>query len=325
MPDFSKASIVNLVVNQLKQTNPELVPMDGGAMDAVRQARVPAEHKRNILDLVWRKAGPAPLLSIGQGIRSIQYDPIWYSAIHSANPTTLFDKWRRYEVFAHSHNRLRIDQIGESCASFQRHTVTGGTPTAPENLLICGVVIALLEEIGCLGLRCEMPFEDGRLYLIRENGRFCIPNDLGMLMTASWTIEWQSFSSRVKNTASATELPEIPLPRPCDSTLRASIESVVQLLMLDIARQWKVGELAREAGLSTRSLQRKLGDADLDFSHLVRLVRIHEACRLLRAGDAPITSIGFCTGFSDSAHFSRDFRASMNMTPSDYRSLSLSK
>jgi AraC-like DNA-binding protein len=89
--------------------------------------------------------------------------------------------------------------------------------------------------------------------------------------------------------------------------------------MRDVARQWKVGELAREAGLSTRSLQRRLGDAELSFSRLVRLVRIHEACRLLKDSDAPITSIGFCAGFSDSAHFSRDFRASMGMTPSDYR------
>lgn len=94
--------------------------------------------------------------------------------------------------------------------------------------------------------------------------------------------------------------------------------------MLDIARQWKVGELAREAGLSTRSLQRRLGHADLSFSGLVRLVRIHEACRLLADGAAPITAIALCAGFSDSAHFSRDFRASMGMTPSDYRAVSRS-
>jgi AraC-like DNA-binding protein len=89
--------------------------------------------------------------------------------------------------------------------------------------------------------------------------------------------------------------------------------------MLDVARQWKVGELARETGLSTRSLQRRLGGAQLSLTRLVRLVRIHEACRLLKNTDAPLTTIGFCAGFSDSAHFSRDFRASTGMTPSDYR------
>ena len=80
-----------------------------------------------------------------------------------------------------------------------------------------------------------------------------------------------------------------------------------------------IDALAREAGLSKRSLQRRLHDADVSFSQLVRLARIHEACRLLTGTDASVTTIGFCAGFSDSAHFARDFRASVGMTPSAYR------
>ncbi len=316
--------MVDLIVHQLKRTNPALLPTVASTVDAVRHAQIPAEYKRDILDLVWRKAGPETLLSIGQGIRSARYDPIWHAAVRSANPALLFDKWQRFEVFAHSRNRLRIDQTHEKCASFQRYTVDGGTPTTPENLLICGMIIALLEEIGCLGLRCEMPLDDGTAYRVREDGHFSVPDDTNTLMTATWTIEWQMFSSRVEETTSEAEPPDIPLPRSCDSTLRASIETVVRLLMLDIARQWKIAELAREAGLSTRSLQRRLGDAELSFSRLVRLVRIHQACRLLKDSDVPLTTIGFCAGFSDSAHFSRDFRASMGMTPSDYRAVCLS-
>ena len=316
--------MVNLIVHQLKQTNPELMPTDGGAVDAIRQARVPAAHKRDILDLVWREAGPEPLLLIGQGIRSARYDPIWHVAVRSASPALLFDKWRRFELIAHSRNRLGIDQTHENRASFQRHTVDGGTPTTPENLLICGMIIALLEEIGCLGLRCEMTLADGTAFPIREDGDFSVPDDPNTLMTAAWTIEWQAFSSHVENLTSEAEPPELPLPRSCNSTLRALIETVVRILMRDIARQWKISELAREAGLSRRSLQRRLGDAELNFSRLVRLVRIHEACRLLKDGDTSITTIGFCAGFSDSAHFSRDFRASMGMSPSEYRTAILS-
>jgi AraC-like DNA-binding protein len=164
-----------------------------------------------------------------------------------------------------------------------------------------------------------MPLDDGTAYRIREDGHFSVPDDTNALMTAAWTIEWQIFSPRRENAVSETEPPDIPLPRSCDSALRTLVESVVRLLMLDVARQWKVGELARETGLSTRSLQRRLGGAQLSLTRLVRLVRIHEACRLLKNTDAPLTTIGFCAGFSDSAHFSRDFRASTGMTPSDYR------
>lgn len=311
--------MLNLVVHQLKQTNPELLPTDVSAVDAVRHAHAPAEYKRGILDLVWREAGPETLLSIGQGIRNVGYDPIWRAAVGSASPAVAFDKWRRFEVFAHSRNRVRIDQTHEKRASFQRYTVGGGVPTSPENLLICGLIIALLEENGFGGLRCEMPLADGTAYCIREDGRFSVPGDANALMTAAWEIEWRTFSPRGKKSTPEAELPDIPLLQTCDSTLRTWIEVVVRLLMRDIARQWKVGELAREAGLSTRSLQRRLGGADLSFSRVVRLVRIHEACRLLQNSEVSITAVGFCAGFSDSAHFSRDFRASMGMTPSDYR------
>tara|TARA_R110002110_G_scaffold88617_1_gene230885 strand:- start:424 stop:786 length:363 start_codon:yes stop_codon:yes gene_type:complete len=119
------------------------------------------------------------------------------------------------------------------------------------------------------------------------------------------------------------EPPDIGLSSSCDSALRVSIEAVAEVLARDVARQWRVGDLARETGLSTRPLQRKLADANLSFLHLVRLVRIHETCRLLKDSMIPITAISFCAGFSDSAHFSCDFRASTGMTPSDYRTICL--
>ncbi|WP_160116021.1 helix-turn-helix domain-containing protein [Candidatus Halocynthiibacter alkanivorans] len=50
-------------------------------------------------------------------------------------------------------------------------------------------------------------------------------------------------------------------------------------------------------------------------------MRIFEACHLLKPGNTPLTVIGFCAGFSDSAHFSRDFRASVGLTPSEFRAV----
>lgn len=259
------------------------------------------------------------MLSIGQGIRSAEYDPIWRAAIRSASPTQLFDKWRRFEVFAHSRNRVQIDLIVENGASFRRYTNDGGTPTPPENLLICGLIIALLEEIGCSGLRCHMQVEGGTEITIREGGNFTIPDEPHHLQSDFWTIGWQTFSPCSQNARPQTDPPEITLPQSCEAILQETIDRLLRLLVRDVAHHWTVGELAGEAGLSTRSLQRRLSIAGLSFIQLVRLVRIHESCRLLRSSDLPITAIGFCSGFSDSAHFSRDFRASMGMTPSDYR------
>lgn len=313
--------MINLVVHRLMKTHPELVPQDMNAVDAVREAHVPMTFKRDFLDFIWRKTGPKMLLSVGQEILNVSYDPIWYAAVRSGSPAMLFDKWQRFEIFGHSKNRLRIEQMDDKFASFQRYATDGKVPTIPENLLICGLIISLMKEIGCIGLCCEMQVGNGEVFTVFEDGCFSVPEDSSSLETSVWTIRWKSFSPRAENVTLSAELLDSWVPEACDPKLKTLIGTVILVLMSDVARQWKVGEVAHEASLSTRSLQRRLRGVDRSFSSLVRLVRIHEACRLLKDCDAPVTAIGFCAGFSDSAHFSRDFRASMGMTPSDYRAV----
>ncbi len=305
--------MLELIIRQVERTHPNLLGDYSRPADTFRQAHIPAELKRDILKLVSQEAGLGFLLSIGQGVQEAQYDPIWRAALNSKKPQHLLEKWLRFEKFSHSSNRIRIQKNALNVVSFQRYAVNDGSPTTPENLLICGLIIALLEGIGCLGLRCEMQFEGRSGFVIRENGQFKLPKNIDKLTTDSWQIEWNEFSPRINDPV----LEVIALPIPQDQTARVLF--LVQLIMADVSHQWRVGELAQEAGQSKRSLQRKLGEAGLSFSSLIRIVRIHEACSLLAEGDASITSIAFCTGFSDSAHFSRDFRASMGMTPTDYR------
>ncbi len=320
--EFAKASIFNLIVSRLKRSNPDLIPAGIPRVDAARQALIPAAFKRNMLDDIWREAGVETLLSIGREVKTVGNDPIWNAAKRSANPPLFFDKWQRFEVFAHSQNRVRIDQLNDNLATFERYTEAGQIPTPPENLLICGLLIALLEEIGCLGLCCEMPLCGGEVFTIYDQKKILVPENTDLLETGTWSINWQSFSPDTNKNKSSLGLPEVALPVSVEPKLKALYETISLLLTGDISRQWKVGELAREVGLSTRSLQRKLRDGKLGFSSLVRLVRIHEACRLLKDSRISVTAIGFCTGFSDTAHFSRDFRASMGMSPKEFRTIS---
>ena len=301
----------------MRKEHPGLIGAENYSGKTLRHTHVPAELKRNILEYIWQESGPALLLSIGGGIREAEYDPIWRGALCSKNPKLLFEKWQRFEKFSHSTNRVRINQINETTATFQRYTSEGGIPSRPENFLICGLIISLLEEIGYLGLRCEMGLSGGSDFCIRKKGRFHLPQNFQMLEADSWWIEWREFKSRASDTVS--DIVSQPISSIISTDQTVPVDALVKRLLADISHQWKVEELAHEVGLSKRSLQRKLGIAGLNFSNLVRLVRIHEACSLLAESDAPLTSIAFCTGFSDSAHFSRDFRASMGMTPTDYR------
>jgi AraC-like DNA-binding protein len=319
--EFAKASIVNLILHRLRETDPGLVPQGACTVDAIRRSTVPAEHKKAILERIWRDAGPLVLLSIGQGIRSVAYDPVWRAALRTPDPMVVFDKWRRFEVFGHSRNRLMIKPSGDRRVAFERYTVDGGKPAAPENLLICGLIIGLLEEIGSTGLRCDMPLGDGSRHCLRTGGQFSLPKVPGSLVTTSWTIEWDRFDFRALPSEAGAAPPEIALPPSCSPAVLSLVDRVLQLLAFDVARRWDIGELAAELAMSKRTLQRMLGRAELSFSQLVRLVRIHEACRLLEHTSTPVTAIGFCSGFSDSAQFSKEFRASIGMTPSEYRDI----
>lgn len=85
------------------------------------------------------------------------------------------------------------------------------------------------------------------------------------------------------------------------------------------AEDLAVGQLARLAGLSERTLarlfHRVMGQPPMDY---VIRVRIDRARKLLAAG-ARVTETAFACGFNDSAYFSRQFRKVTGMTPLVFR------
>lgn len=80
-------------------------------------------------------------------------------------------------------------------------------------------------------------------------------------------------------------------------------------------------EMARFVRLSTRQLDRlftrHLGASFLETYHQVRL---DHASRLLKQSALTISEIAFATGFANSSHFSRAFKATYGMAPRNARS-----
>lgn len=77
-------------------------------------------------------------------------------------------------------------------------------------------------------------------------------------------------------------------------------------------------DVARAHGISKRQLHRLFRDAGTSFSAYIRDLRLAQ-CRTdltdPRCAALPVTEIAFRWGFSDSAHFSRSFRAAYGTTP----------
>ncbi|MGB0372370.1 MAG: response regulator transcription factor [Opitutales bacterium] len=78
--------------------------------------------------------------------------------------------------------------------------------------------------------------------------------------------------------------------------------------------------LAKCMHMSLRSFQRRLkSEAKQTPANIIRDVRMSYAARVLLSSEKSITEIGHEVGYSDSSHFSRLFRETHGMSPSDYR------
>ena len=82
-----------------------------------------------------------------------------------------------------------------------------------------------------------------------------------------------------------------------------------------------VNDMAEAAAVSRSGLNRKMkalvGLTPADF---LREARIKRACQLLRSSDRSVSDIAFACGFGDPKYFTKCFRSSVGIVPTEYRS-----
>ncbi len=99
--------------------------------------------------------------------------------------------------------------------------------------------------------------------------------------------------------------------------LAYAIELVVRRRLPEVP---SVRELARELGLSHRTLQRKLDQLGLASPRtLIERVRIDRARELLGATETPLAEIASQVGYADASRFGRAFARVVGTTPADHR------
>jgi AraC-like DNA-binding protein len=76
---------------------------------------------------------------------------------------------------------------------------------------------------------------------------------------------------------------------------------------------------ANQLGVSTRSLQRHLGEMGTNYSSIVAEVRLDAACHLLVETNEPISDIASRLGYAGPSSFSRIFMRLMKTQPISYR------
>jgi len=298
--DKTSSGLLSLVISALRAEAPELLP-EKAVMPDCAFAVASASLKRELLERALAARGPAFILAMGQGIKQTGFEPLLYVLLQSETPSILFAKWQRFEQYTHSRHRTALVAETETSLKLRRFGQSGPPPEKCENLLIAGLLVALIEEIGGTDLRLVW-------------GK-------GGEGAAEVTVNWSGFGQRrrLPRVPRAVSQPRAPLVHYGVDERSPTARRVVRLVAGDVGRDWPLAELGGRLSLSPRSLQRRLAEENTSLSAIIRAVRIREACQLLSESSMTLTEIGYWCGFSDSPHFSREFRRALAMPPSVYR------
>jgi AraC-like DNA-binding protein len=201
-----------------------------------------------------------------------------------------------------------------------RHvSLAGPPPSAAEDLLVLGVQLSLLRAVGCRDATAWA----GAAHVALPDGSWdsaAIDAAVAAGDTATWHLSWSGWAPVCGPPFAVTAGAPIGTPAVTfDGCTEAA--ALAALLARDPARHLALAEAVSTLGLSPRTLQRRLAAHGLTATAVGRAVQVRHACALLAGGGDPLPAIGFACGFSDQAHFTREFRKRVNMTPGAYRLL----
>ena len=105
-----------------------------------------------------------------------------------------------------------------------------------------------------------------------------------------------------------------------DAEILAAIDDLMQTKRLYQDADLNLNRLARRVGIPARRISMAINRAHgKNVSQYINDHRIAEACRRLAAGDAPVTTVMFESGFQTKSNFNREFRRVTGMSPRDWR------
>jgi AraC-like DNA-binding protein len=300
MSDFAATAMIRLIAAGLKRQG---LAFHSSLPTSSRDAVMPLQDKRMALTHLWQTYGGAAIVRIGEAVLELPEEPALIALRLARDPEDLLQRWQKLEQFVHSRHRIRIQPVG-ACAVRVRHISlkVDQPPTAAEDLLIFGVLAVLIELTGARDVNARLAGDKG---LSRQAARWNIVAD-APVNTADWQFDWQSDAVQTHGF----------LPFHSDAQVIAAVRARV---LADPGRAWSVQMLMDELKMPRRSLQRHLAAGGASFRELVAQARVAHGARLLGTSRMSAAEIGYSCGFSDQAHFTREFKRSTALTPALYR------
>ena len=276
------------------------------------EARVQLRQKQDLVRSAVLQGGLACLPLLGRGLHRLTHEPTHHALVSARSARDLFERWQRLERYIHSRHRCIVEACEEGQARIRHVSLTpGDAPSAAEDLVVAGVLAALLEAIGLQRVELRV----GTTSALPAADAHGIDTAVAECATGLWHFEWEGVTANARPSSLEPRVRELG----ADQAWPEPVRAIYLRLVADLARPLGVSELAADLGMPARTLQRRLGHAGLSYSRLLAEARCRTgAWRLINTAD-PIAEIGFLSGFSDQPHFTREMQRRVGMPPAAYR------
>jgi AraC-like DNA-binding protein len=299
----------------------EVAPEQLGASDA----RITREQLHRVSErAVELSDDPAFGLHWCEQLQESAFAPISHLMSHSCTLRDAFDSLLRFQA-------LLSDDIGFTLEERDREVIVHCKSIASESL----VVQRFVSEMIVAGLFRLIRFFNPLAMIGRASFTYPTPDYHAEYERMFGGIErfGQSFTGIVFDPA----LMGAPSPSR-DEDLHIALHAIAEQRVLRLLRgtpyamrvrdvllkktrpqRCDMAEIARELGLSPRTLRRRLGDEGKPFGTLVNEACAVVAKHMLASSEASVQEVAYDIGFSDPAAFNRAFKRWTGMTPSAFR------
>lgn len=303
--DFASAAMLRVLRQGLHDAG--LLPAPP-ALPEGKSAAVSLETKRALLQRAVALGGVACLATLGRAVRHFAHEPTHGALASAGDATELLQRWGRLERYIHSRHRTQVLDIQAQAVTLRHVSLRpAAPPLVAENLVVLGVIAGFLEATGHQGVRAWA----GGARVYPQADEAALRRTCAQGSTDQWRIGWRRTTVR----------PALASPQcvQADDHWPSVLRQAFAVFVDRLTAPPTVAELARQMGLSARSLQRQLQQEGLGFRKLLAEARYRTAGQWLLHGRLPLAEIGFLSGYADQSHFTREFRQHSGLTPAAYR------
>jgi AraC-like DNA-binding protein len=312
--DFASAAMGRVLMAGMRIQG--ITPPTINVSSKLNGAKIPLDYKRILLETAVAQKGLGVLALLGEGLHQFAQVPTHLALCTASSPFEMIKRWQKIERYIHSRHRIQVSEQAEQSLALQHYSIASyPTPLLAESLVVLGVLLALCEATGAIGLTaaindCEVyPRYDESVLQNFSYSAIKTNSELTKTQLAICQIRWNKYEAKTYPQTQKLTRPNLP----------ALATQVVEHLSNAVIEPVKIEQVAQKLNCSTRSLQRHLQELGFTFSGLQATARAQQAGHFLMQSNTAVSEIGFLCGYSDQAHFTREFKRATGITPSKYR------